>query len=275
MKIDFTKMNGAGNDFVVIDCMREPARLDASRIALLCDRKHGVGADGVLLLEPDEEYDFRMRYFNRDGGEAEMCGNGARCLARYFAIRESGVAPAAEETVRFMTAAGAMQARIAGNRVALKMPDASRLTLNISLQVENREQIVHFIDTGVPHAVVHHADADALEDEFVDTVGRALRLHPRFQPDGCNVNFASTGPNGVIQIRTYERGVEQETLACGTGSVATAIVFAHLGLTAPPARLFTRGGDELRVSFELHPDGARNVVLDGPAEINFRGTISI
>ena len=275
MIIEFTKMNGAGNDFVVIDCMTEPIAFDTDQIAFLCDRKRGIGADGILLLEPDPAHDFRMRYYNRDGGEAGMCGNGARCLAHIAANRGLGVADGEARKIIFTTNAGTMKARVTGNRVALEMSDAFDLSLNLSLQVENRDEIVHFINTGVPHVVMNLTEVDTLEDDYINSYGNTLRNNPRFLPEGCNVNFASCIQNGSIQIRTYERGVEQETLACGTGAVATAIIFGHLGLALPPVRLLTRGGDDLSVSFSLDTGGAREVVLDGPAKVNFNGTITI
>lgn len=275
MIIEFTKMNGAGNDFIVVDAMREPIQLDGEQIASMCDRKRGIGADGVLLLEADPAHDFRMRYYNRDGGEAEMCGNGARCLALFAARRGLGTEVGDSRTLIFTTNAGTMRARVRGERIALEMADAFDLSLNISLQVENRDEIVHFINSGVPHVVALRTDITRLGNDDIALYGNMIRHHPRFAPEGCNVNFASRSPDGSIRIRTYERGVEEETLACGTGSVATAVVFGHLGLASSPARLLTRGGDELLVSFILERSGARGVVLEGPAKANFAGTITI
>lgn len=275
MIIEFTKMNGAGNDFIVVDAMNEPVALDADQIAFLCDRKRGIGADGVLLLEPDPGHDYRMRYFNRDGGEAGMCGNGARCLALFAVNRGLGGTADDSRRVTFATNAGTMRARVRGERIALEMADAFDLSLNLSLQVENRTEIVHFINTGVPHVVLRRTDIASLSDDDIVLYGKLLRHHSQFSPAGCNVNFASLSRDGSILIRTYERGVEQETLACGTGAVATAIIFAKLGLASSPARLSTRGGDELLVSFVLEPRGARGVILEGPARVNFTGTVSI
>jgi diaminopimelate epimerase len=273
--IDFTKMNGAGNDFILIDCIEREPQLDGEQIAAICDRQRGIGADGVLMLLSDPEYDFRMRYYNRDGGAAEMCGNGARCLALFAANRGFGCEDGSGRAMTFSSSAGTLRARVEGGRVAIEMTDAVDLSLNMSLQVEKREEIVHFIYTGVPHVVVVREDAAGLADEYVERFGRAVRAHRRFEPQGCNVNFASHSADGPVVLRTYERGVEQETLACGTGAIAAAIIFKHLGISNPPVALITRGGDTLQVSFTPHSSGARNVVLEGPAQINYTGTISI
>ena len=214
----FTKMNGAGNDFILIDNRAGEIDLDRSQIAHLCNRHRGIGADGVLLLElPANRADFRMRYFNADGGEAEMCGNGARCFAR-FANRVAG----ANGKISFETQAGVISAELTGNLVTLRMTEPTDLRLNVKLPVGNENKTVHFINSGVPHVVIPVAE---IENVDVRLEGAAIRHHKMFSPNGANVNFIEKRESNKIAIRTYERGVENETLACGTGIVASALIF--------------------------------------------------
>jgi diaminopimelate epimerase len=264
----FTKMNGAGNDFILIDNRAGDIDLNPSQIARLCDRHRGIGADGILLLEnPSDHADFRMRYFNADGGEAEMCGNGARCFAR-FANKVTG----AEDKMSFETPAGVISAELAGDLVTLKMTEPTDLRLNVPLQIGAEKKIVHFINSGVPHVVVPVAQVG---DVDVSGEGSAIRHHEAFSPKGANVNFIEKrGPN-KIAIRTYERGVEDETLACGTGVVASALMFAFTEKAKGPIGVIARGGDELRVGFDMIDKEFRNVTLTGPAEFVFEGTIEI
>jgi diaminopimelate epimerase len=264
----FTKMNGAGNDFVLIDNRAGEIHLDRSQIARLCDRHRGIGADGVLLLEKaSNNADFRMRYFNADGGEAEMCGNGARCFAR-FANKVAG----APEKVSFETPAGLIAAELAGDLVTLQMTDPTDLRLNINLPVADENNTVHFINSGVPHVVIPVAQID---DVDVRRGGSPVRHHEMFSPKGANVNFIEKHGPTKIAIRTYERGVEDETLACGTGVVASALVFAALEKVNGTVTVITRGGDELQVGFEKSGNEFRNVTLTGPAEFVFEGVIQI
>lgn len=271
MNIEFTKMNGAGNDFVMIDNRggRPPS---SSAIRALCDRRRGVGADGVILIETGRGEDFRMRYFNADGGEAEMCGNGARCAAWFAASLGIGTGDAGPVRLSFRSGAGKMGAVVDGERVAVAMTDATGFKKGVSVPVANGTEIVHLVNTGVPHAVRLEPDWHGLTGEQVATRGREIRLQKQFSPGGVNVNFVGVGDDGRVKIRTYERGVEGETLACGTGSVAGGIVLAHLGLVRSPVKVVTYGGDELTVTFELTRDGAKNVILEGPASVNFTGT---
>ena len=264
----FTKMNGAGNDFILIDNRAREIDLDRSQIAHLCDRHRGIGADGVLLLElPANRADFRMRYFNADGGEAEMCGNGARCFAR-FANRVAG----ANGKISFETQAGVISAELASNLVKLRMTEPTDLRLNVKLPVANENKAVHFINSGVPHVVIPVVEIENVE---VRLEGAAIRHHRMFSPNGANVNFIEKRESNKIAIRTYERGVENETLACGTGIVASALIFAATENTSGPIHVIARGGDELQVGFERVEGGFRNVTLTGPAEFVFEGTIEI
>jgi diaminopimelate epimerase len=264
----FTKMNGAGNDFILIDNRAGDVHLDRSQIAHLCDRHRGVGADGILLLEKASNHaDFRMRYFNADGGEAEMCGNGARCFARY-ANKVAGT----QREISFETPAGVISAELMGDLVTLRMTEPTDLRLDIKLPVESENKTVHFINSGVPHVVIPVARIDDLD---VRREGSAIRYHKMFSPTGANVNFIEKRGPKKIGVRTYERGVEDETLACGTGVVASALIFATTENTDGPITVIARGGDELQVGFEKSGNQFRDVTLTGPAEFVFEGTVEI
>lgn len=269
MTLSFTKMNGAGNDFVLLDNRDSSLALDTAQIARLCDRHRGVGADGLLLVEPAQNNaDFRMRYYNADGGEAEMCGNGARCFARY-ARKVSGTTAT---EITFETQAGVIGARCEGELVRIVMSDPHSHCEPRSLEVNGHPREVHFLNTGVPHAVVF---VENLENVDVVADGAALRYHTAFAPKGTNANFAQALGPSRIAIRTYERGVEGETLACGTGVCASAILH-HLRTGDPaPISVGVRGGDTLQVGFEKGPDGFHHVTLTGPADFVFDGTISL
>jgi diaminopimelate epimerase len=262
--IRFIKMNGAGNDFVMLDNRAGNIHLEPEQISRICDRHRGVGADGVLLLEkPANGADFRMRYYNRDGGEAEMCGNGARCFAR-FANKVAG----AKDRISFETPAGVIGAELHDDLVTLQMSEPTDLRLNLKLNGKS----VHFINSGVPHVVVPAAKID---DVDVRSDGAALRHHEMFSPKGANVNFLEKRGRNKIAIRTYERGVEDETLACGTGVVASALIFGATENVDGPIGVLVRGGSELSVGFTQKGDKFENVTLTGPAEFAFEGTIDV
>jgi diaminopimelate epimerase len=264
----FTKMSGAGNDFVLIDNRAGNVHLNRSQIASLCNRHRGIGADGILLLEKaSNRPHFRMRYFNADGGEAEMCGNGARCFAR-FANKLAG----AEGTVSFETPAGVISAQLNGDLVTLQMTEPTDLRLNIQLPIADENKIIHFINSGVPHVVI---PVSRIDDVDVKREGSAIRYHEMFSPKGANINFIEKRGPTKIAVRTYERGVEDETLACGTGVVASALIFAVTENGGGPISVIARGGDELQVSFDRIDNQFRNVTLTGPADFVFEGTIEI
>jgi len=264
----FTKMSGAGNDFVLIDNRAGNVHLNRSQIASLCDRHRGIGADGILLLEKaSNRAHFRMRYFNADGGEAEMCGNGARCFAR-FANKVAG----GEGTISFETPAGVISAQLNGDLVTLQMTEPTDLRLNIQLPVADENKIIHFINSGVPHVVI---PVSRIDDVDVRREGSAIRYHEMFSPKGANINFIEKRGPTKIAVRTYERGVEDETLACGTGVVASALIFAVTENRSGPISVIARGGDELQVSFDKIDNQFRNVTLTGPAEFVFEGAIEV
>jgi diaminopimelate epimerase len=264
----FTKMNGAGNDFVMIDNRSGDVRLQPEQVVRICDRHRGVGADGILLLEKGSNgADFRMRYYNRDGGEAEMCGNGARCFAR-FANRVAK-APA---KVSFQTPAGLIRGELHGEEVMLQMSEPKDLRLDLDLVANGVKEHVHFINSGVPHVVVPVAK---VEDVDVRKRGAALRYHKEFSPAGANANFIEKAGPKKILVRTYERGVEDETLACGTGVVASALIFGATEKVDGPISVIVRSGSELSVNFKRAGEKFTNVTLTGPAEFAFEGSIDI
>ena len=269
MRLSFTKMNGAGNDFVVIDNRDLSIHLDSGQIARICNRHRGVGADGLLVVEPPRgDADFRFRYYNADGGEAEMCGNGARCFGRYTAL----LTPDEQETLSFETIAGDLSSRMIGDDVEVTMSDPFDLQLDSGVSVEGLDGPVHSLNTGVPHALSFVHD---LANFDVRKVGSAIRYHSYF-PNGTNANFVEELNPGHIAIRTYERGVEDETLACGTGMVACSIVYHLLKGIPAPIKVNVLGGDTLGISFEGNQDtGFHKVTLTGPADFVFEGEISL
>lgn len=266
MNIPFYKMHGAANDFIVVDDRSETFPLaDRDWLARVMARNTGVGSEGILLIQPSDRADFRMRFFNPDGGEVDMCGNGARCIARL--AHELGAAPA---SMRFETQAGDVGAEIDRDQVRLTMTPPTDWQMDESLTYEGNIIRYHYVNSGVPHVVIETDNVAAVD---LAALGSAVRYHTQFAPDGTNVNVIEiTGANS-LRLRTYERGVEAETPACGTGIVAAALLAAKAGRVAPPVHVTTAGGDELAVAFTLTNDGAANVTLTGPATHVFQGTI--
>ncbi|MDR3078406.1 MAG: diaminopimelate epimerase [Planctomycetota bacterium] len=270
MLVPFDKMEGAGNDFVLID-NRDGKVADGLKRRLVldyCRRGFGIGADGMIFLEKDRELDFAWDFYNSDGSRAEMCGNGARCAAR-FAIR---IGAAAGPKIAFRTLAGVIRAEFTPLGVKVGLADAALPEKAEDLETAAGKVELWSLNTGVPHAVVL---ADDLEAVDVRRLGGEIRRHPRFAPAGTNVNFISVRGGGRLGIRTYERGVEDETLACGTGCVASSLAAGRfLGLSSPVA-LETRGGGELTVHFALAEGKAANVFLEGGARRVFSGAVEI
>ena len=267
MRIAFTKMHGAGNDFVVID-HRQPT-LPAERrelFARLCDRRRGVGADGVLLLERDDAHDFAMRYHNSDGGVAEFCGNGARCIARFALSLGLG----RDGEVTFRTDAGVKRARATDDgRIALwfgPVEDGEAVTLGAVGRTFAGRRVV----TGVPHVVIPVPSLDRVP---LSEWAPPLRAHERLGAAGANIDFVSRLPDGRVAMRTWERGVEAETLACGSGAMATAL-WAVIEGASPPVTVHTSGGDDLVVELERGTNG-REATLIGPAVTVFTGEWSV
>ncbi len=256
-EIPFAKMNGTGNDFILINNMSGAYEMVKERafVAAACTRKLSVGADGLICLEPSENCDFSWRFFNADGGEAEMCGNGARCAAR-FAVENNIAGP----DLAFETLAGVIRAQVSGSQVRIRLTPPGELETGIKLVIEGSEVVLHAINTGVPHAVLFVDDCESAQ---IETLGRAIRYHERFAPQGINVNFVSQGAGTTLHIRTYERGVEGETFACGTGSVAAALVASALKMVALPVSLQTRSGEQLRVDADPAFPPFEQVFLEG------------
>ncbi len=259
MKTEFNKYEGAGNDFILIK--NNPKVIDHSDSLLirkLCDRRFGIGADGLMLVEEYEGFDFRMFYYNSDGSEGAMCGNGARC-ASHFAMRHiTGF-----RDLKFMAGDGVHAARPAGpGKTEISITDVTGLR-------ETPDGIL--VNTGVPHLVVFTDDNRNID---VVTIGRSLRWSPAYAPEGVNVNLASI-IDGKLFVRTYERGVEDETLACGTGITATAIAAARTGkIVTSETDVIARGGT-LSVRFVMTENGATDIFLTGPATFVFSGEIEI
>lgn len=267
----FTKMSGTGNDFILVD-HRAPF-LDPSDMPevarRLCRRKVSAGADGLIFIERDANVHFSWRFFNADGSVAEMCGNGARCAARYAFVK--GIAPAA---MRFRTLAGIIEAEVQGEGVRLRLTDPSQIALNRKINIFGVEHTVHSLNTGVPHAVFF---VPGVRSVPVFEWGREVRYHALFQPAGTNVNFVEVAGDGLV-VRTYERGVEDETLACGTGATAAAIVASLLGKAASPVSVTTSGGEQLIIHCAVAASSApsvSNVFLEGPASFIYEASLGV
>ena len=261
MKIPFMKMSGSGNDFILIDHRKPFVKRDQMQelARKVCKRRVSVGADGLIFIEPSEKADFKWQFFNSDGSEAEMCGNGGRCAAR-FALLKGIAGP----SLTFETIAGILSAQVDGMRVKLEMTRPHHLKLDEYLSVEGKELSLSSLNTGVPHAVHFVEDVEQWD---VVRMGRAVRNHPHFAPSGTNVNFVELGKDSRLIVRTYERGVEDETLACGTGVVASSLIAAFKGLVKSPASARTRGGEELWVHFEIEGKEVKRVFFEGDVHI--------
>ena len=269
MVLDFTKMNGAGNDFVLIDNRARNIRLSREQVVKLCHRQRGVGAEGLFLLVPSTsgKADWAWEFYNSDGSAAEMCGNGARCFARFI----QKVAGANGKTT-FETGAGIITATFNGERVTVNLTKPKDLALSQKVPVDGNPLLIHSLNTGVPHAVLFVPNADKA---MVQQLGATIRNHPHFAPKGTNVNFVQVvGPNH-IRVRTYERGVEGETLACGTGGTAAALIASRVHGFKSPVKVTVQGGDVLEVNFTDAGGKFGNVQLTGPAEVVYEGRIQL
>jgi len=263
----FWKMHGAGNDFILFDnrTLQLPVQ-NTAWLKAICDRHRGIGSEGIILIEPSEDTDFFMRFFNPDGSEAAMCGNGARCAARL--AHDLNIAPA---EMTFMTRAGNVRAVLSNETVMVSLPAPHDLRRKVDLKSLNC--CVDFINTGVPHVVVFTQD---LTQQDIHSTGRAIRQHPAFAPNGTNVNFAEVVNGKSLIVRTYERGVEAETPACGTGITASALI-AHLRHALPsPIQIVTSQKEKLTVAFKSQGKACPSEIkLTGPACYSFTGSIKI
>ncbi len=285
--IEFWKMQGSGNDFILID-NRTGKISETDMVGLvqpLCRRRVSVGADGLIFIMGSKNYDFSWRFFNADGGEVEMCGNGSRCAARFAYL--NGIADA---EMTFETLAGTIRASVNGRTVKVLIPKPSGISRDLELSLDEDafkdscgaadlpspgvskglSRRVDFINTGVPHAVIRVED---LAGHNTKAEGRAVRYHPRFAPAGTNADFmVVTGVNDIM-MRTYERGVEEETLACGTGAIACALTAAARGDVVSPVRVKTMGGETLVIHFEARGDGFERVFLEGNTSFIYKAVL--
>jgi len=263
--IPFSKLNGSGNDFLLVDDRNDVMKgVDLPRFAeKVCDRSRSIGADGMIFIHRSRRADFRWRFFNADGTTAEMCGNGARCAARYASERRI-----AGRSMAFETLAGLVRAEVSGRRVKLRITTPRGLATDRTLTLRGRKLRYSFLDTGVPHVVLF---VPGVEKRDIIAVGRGIRNHRAFAPRGTNVNFAQIR-NGWV--RTYERGVEGETLACGTGAVACGILAAVHGFVRPPVTVRTRGGEDLVIHFDPAKEGFGRVYLEGDTSWSCDGVIT-
>jgi len=266
-------MSGAGNDFIVID-NRSAMIVDGATLARkICDRHWGVGADGLLLLESSDKVSYRMMYYNADGSYGGMCGNGGRCIAM-FAFQKK----IAGKDHEFEALGHIYAASIVEEGVSLSMQDPVSISKIQYLSIGKKRIAYQFINTGSPHIVINitefskNGELDRLD---VQRWGKLLRWQRNFAPAGTNVNFMRKLESGAIQLRTFERGVEAETLACGTGSIATAIIASKKWKLRPPITIIPTSKIPLIVEFDLNGSNIQNVKLRGPAVVTFAGNLDV
>jgi diaminopimelate epimerase len=265
--IEFYKFSGSGNDFILIDNMDGSLQVgDPGAFAKsVCARKVSVGADGLIIIEPSDKVDFRWRFFNADGSEPEMCGNGGRCAARFAFLRKI-----AKKRMSFETLAGIIDAEVKANSVKILLSAPHSLVMNDTITVNGKKLVVHSVNTGVPHVVYFVDDLNAFN---VFATGRAIRLHEHYKPAGTNANFVAVAGAHAIRVRTYERGVEDETLACGTGSVASALIASRRGLVESPVDVHVQSGEVLKIYFKQTKEGFADVYLEGRVTVVYRGDL--
>ncbi|MEI3605858.1 diaminopimelate epimerase [Pseudogracilibacillus sp. SE30717A] len=272
MEIEFTKMHGCGNDFIMID-NRKGVLKDIPLhdfVKKLCERKFNIGANGLMLVENSSVTDFRMRYFNADGSEGEMCGNGARCIAKYAWV--NGIV--SKKMMSFETLDGNYRAKVLDNgQVEIYFPEVmiKDVCLQQKLLYKGKPLIYHYGSVGVPHTVYFSEDIEEMNDTDFKNLGRSIRYDKAFSR-GTNVNGVRVLNQNEIAVRTYERGVEEETLACGSGATASAIISSLLHYTKPPIHVKTRGGYVI-IDFKICSELVEFITLTGNAEIVFEGTV--
>ena len=267
MNLNFTKMSGSGNDFVIIDNRKSliPANEKREFVRKVCARRTSVGADGFIFIENSDKADFKWDFYNEDGSSAEMCGNGGRCVARYAV--ENGIA---SNVLSFETTAGLISAEVKGATVKIKLTSPVDLRAGVVLELDGETFTVDSLNTGVPHAIVY---TDCIEDIDLPRIGRGIRYHEAFAPAGTNVCFVQVNSDGSLVVRTYERGVEGETLACGTGVVASSLLASRRNELKSPISALTRGGEVLKVYFDAGQENFGDVYLEGLTKISFTGVL--
>jgi diaminopimelate epimerase len=265
--IEFYKMSGSGNDFIIID--NRDLFLNVGDLPAfarrVCERKISVGADGLILIVPSKTADFKWQFYNSDGSMAEMCGNASRCVARYAFLK--GIAP---RKMSFETIAGIISAEVNDAVVKVRLTDPSPVQSIGKLIIDDCQFVLDIVDTGVPHAVTF---VENLEACAVFEWGRKIRRHEFFQPRGTNANFAAVIDRHKIKVRTYERGVEDETLACGTGDVASVLAAASRGLVDSPVDVIVQSGETLRIYFTKKGDRFGDIYLEGKVKIVYSGML--
>jgi len=263
-KVEFIKMSASGNDFILVDNrageLYQKHRDINDFVVKICRRHHSVGSDGLILIQESRNADFCWRFFNADGSEANMCGNGGRCAARFAFIK--GIAG---EKMAFETGAGIIKAEMEGTKVKLQLTTPTDLKLDYSIKLENKEIFINSVNTGVPHAVLLSDDIDHVP---VEELGRIIRFHAAFGEKGTNVDFVKVIDKTNLVLRTYERGVEAETYACGTGAVASGVILKEKGLIESPVNILTKGGETLKVYVD------DEVYLEGDTKIIYVGLLN-
>jgi diaminopimelate epimerase len=277
-RIHFYKMTGTGNDFILIDNRTRVVDSEhcADFIRSICRHKVSAGADGVIFIENDSEVDFRWHLYNSDGSEPEMCGNGARCAARFAFL--TGIVDSPK--MAFSTKAGIIKAELWDTKVKVQMPVPRDFKQDITIEAGGQSFNLDFINSGVPHAVCFMKDEKGLEKIDIQRFGRALRNHPYFQPEGTNVDFVWIQNDHRIRVRTYERGVEGETLACGTGCMASALLAAVRNRMPSPIEAQVRSGELLAIYYQSLPDPTlspnvpfKEVFLEGEALVSYEADL--
>jgi diaminopimelate epimerase len=281
-KLFFAKMSGAGNDFIVFDKQLNPELiLSSDAIKRLCDRRNGIGADGVITISNSDNFDFIMEYFNSDGSSGSLCGNGARCAIKFAEATDRVKENKTEFTSNGKVYSGEI---LSESHVKVFFNEPQNSKYNFKIKAAGQLMNASYIDTGSPHVVINIKDIlinvsnprlfySDINDVPVFEIGKEIRNLPEFKPEGTNVNFYSLRGDEVL-IRTYERGVEDETLACGTGNAATAIVVNNIHQINPPVNLITKGGDRLIIDFEKENSCIKNLTLTGPVKVVFTGEIN-
>ena len=269
-------MSGAGNDFVVLDkSINANLKVTQDIIRKLCDRRNGIGADGLITIDDSSSNDFVMNYFNADGSTGSLCANGARC-AMLFASKTGRIK---EKSANFFSNDVEYKGEIISNsEIKFYLNPPKKIKYNFKVKAGSRLINAHFADTGSPHVVIDIEESEgflpSLEGVSVESLGKEIRYLPEFSPGGTNVNFIDV-QGKIINIRTYERGVEDETLACGTGSVAAALISYVTKNIHPPIELITKGNEKLLVNFDVKNSKVENLSLTGPAKIVFAGEMII
>lgn len=266
-KLNFSKYVGAGNDFILFDdrALTFPCH-NKDLIKRLCHRQFGIGADGIILLQLSSRADFRFRIFNADSSEAEMCGNGVRCFGKFVSDLGFNLSTFSLETTERI-----LKVEMNNDDIVVEMGEPREICFNIEIDLHKKKEILHYMDTGVPHAVLFVKDLDKIN---VFSLGKEIRFHLHFQPKGANANFAML-QGDTVHLRTYERGVEEETLACGTGATATALVAAKIYGLPSPVKVRTMSGETLKISFKQNNDSFEDVAMSGSAKLVFQGVITV